>query len=267
MDTDRSLDDVMIRFMTFNIRFDAVADAPGGNRWRDRLDSVRETIARSGPDIVGFQEALRTQLDDLVEAMPTHRGVGKPRDVGETAEYVPLFFDASRFTLEEQGDFWLSPTPEAEGSLGWDTGVTRHCTWVRLEDRASGLRFAVFNTHLDRWGHLARLEATKLIIQRIGLAPHLPAVILGDFNAEEDSEALSLLKAAGFRDTFRQIHPTATDVQTIHHYSDVSGSRKIDYIMCDRHWDVVEADIIRQEACGRLPSDHYPVTARVLLRR
>ncbi|HEX2058913.1 MAG TPA: endonuclease/exonuclease/phosphatase family protein [Actinomycetota bacterium] len=250
-----------IRFMTFNVRFDTIRDAAGGNRWSDRIESVAETLRRNRPDVVGFQEALRTQLHDLTDVLPGYHGVGKPREIGPTAEYVPVFFDVRRFELEEYGDFWLSPTPEVEGSRGWDTDVPRHCTWVRLKEHVSDLRFAVFNTHLDRWGAVARSEAAKVIVARRALAGDVPAVLLGDLNAEEGSEPVETLRAAGFRDSFRELYPDATDVQTVHHYGDLSGTRKIDYVMCDARWRVAGAAIVREEAAGRFPSDHFPVLA------
>jgi endonuclease/exonuclease/phosphatase family metal-dependent hydrolase len=252
-----------IRFMSFNIRFDAPADAPLGHAWGDRAESVVETVRRFDPDIVGFQEALRRQLDDLVAAFPAYRAVGKPREAGEVGEYVPLFFDGRRFDAEEQGDFWLSPTPETEGSRGWDAENPRHCTWATLKGHNGLPPFAVFNTHLDRGGPLARLEAARLIVTRIALAADLPAVVLGDFNAEEASEPLETFRVAGFRDTFREANPEAVDVQTVHHYTELSGTRRIDYVMCDRRWEVVSAGIVREPAAGRLPSDHYPVVAEL----
>lgn len=253
-----------IRFMTFNIRFDTTLDEPLNNRWKDRVDSVIETVRRYGPDVIGFQEALRGQLDDLTDALPEYQGVGKAREVGPTAEYVPVFFDRHRFDLDEYGDFWLSPTPEAEGSRGWDTDVPRHCTWTKLNLRGAETRFAVFNTHLDRWGALARLEAARLIVTRVGVAPELPSVVLGDMNAEEDSEPVQALLDAGLKDSFREIYPDVTDVQTVHHYTDLSGTEKLDYIMCDGRWKVLQAAIVREPAVGRLPSDHFPVVAELL---
>lgn len=255
-----------IRFMTFNIRFDTIRDAPLGNRWSDRIGSVVETFRRFGPDVIGVQETLRTQLDDLTAAFPDYVAIGKPRDVGDTAEYVPLFFDRRRFDEQDHGDFWLSSTPDTEGSLGWDADVPRHCTWARLRDRKTGHRFAVFNTHLDRWGSVARLEAARLIVTRVGVAPDLPAVILGDLNAEENSDVLATFRAAGFRDTFREVYPHESDVQTVHHYTELFGSRKIDYVMCDAHWDIAAAAIIREPAARRLPSDHFPVVAELAPR-
>lgn len=256
-----------VRVMTFNIRFDTVMDEPAGNRWKDRAASVVETVRSFGPDVVGFQEALRSQLADLTASFPDYKGFGKPRDVGDTAEYVPVFVRADRFDIQESGDFWLSPTPRVEGSRGWDTDVPRHCTWARLRDRRAGLRFAVFNTHLDVKGSVARFEAAKVILAEVALAPDLPSVVLGDFNAPEDSEPLEVFRGAAFRDSFRDIHPDASDVQTIHHYFDLSGRRKIDFIMCDRRWEVLDARIVRAPAAGRLPSDHFPVVAELAPRQ
>lgn len=255
-----------IRFMTFNLRFDTVLDAPGRNRWADRVESVIETLDRERPDVVGFQEALRTQFSDLTANLTRHHGLGRPRDLGDTAEYVPLFFRLGRLELQEHGDFWLSPTPDVEGSLGWDADVPRHCTWARLKDTESEAVFSVLNTHLDVKGQTARFEASKLIVEKIARAPRLAAVVMGDFNATEDSAPLETFRAAGLRDTLRVLNPDATDVQTIHHYQDLTGNRKIDYIMCDARWDVMSAAIVRDAAAGRLPSDHFPVVADLVSR-
>lgn len=253
-----------LRLMTFNVRFDTILDADAGNRWTERVASVVETVRRFDPDVVGFQEALRPQLHDLIAALPEHVAVGRPREAGDVGEYVPIFGHRQRLRLLEFGDFWLSDTPEISGSLGWDAHDPRHCTWASFVGPWDDGSFVVFNTHLDRWGALARLEAAKLIVKRIELAGRLPTIVMGDLNAEEGSVVLATLHRAGFRDTFRDAESGATDVQTVHHYREHSGDRKIDYVLCDERWRVLRAGIIREPAAGRLPSDHYPVVAEVL---
>lgn len=254
-----------LRVMTFNIRFDTPLDEPEGHGWRHRRASVVETLHRTTPDIVGFQEVLRSQLEDLRAALPGHRAVGSPREAGDVGEYVPLFFDTARFDAVSCGDFWLSPTPEVEASLGWDAPDPRHCTWAVLEERSSGVHFGVFNTHLDRWGALARVEGARLIVTRTQVAGGLPFLVIGDFNAGETSEPLQALRAAGLVDTYRVIHPDETAVETAHDYGAPGLDEKIDFVMCDSSWRVVDADIVREPAAGRLPSDHYPVVADVEL--
>jgi endonuclease/exonuclease/phosphatase family metal-dependent hydrolase len=73
---------------------------------------------------------------------------------------------------------------------------------VTARERSSGFGFAVFTTHLDRWGTLARLEAARLIVARVTLAPQLPVVVLGDFDAEEESAPLDVCRTSGLRDAF-----------------------------------------------------------------
>lgn len=250
-----------VRVMTFNIRFDTVQDEPAGNRWRDRRDSVVETVRRHAPDVVGFQEALRSQLADLTAAFPRYRAVGRPREAGDVGEYVPLLLDGERFEAVDYGDFWLSATPDVEGSVGWDAPNPRHCTWATLDERVSGQRFAVFNTHLDRWGALARLEGARLIVARTALAGGLPFLVMGDFNAGETSEPLQAFSAEGLVDTFRCVHADATEVGTVHHYQLPALGEKIDFVLCDASWRVHDAGIVREPAAGRLPSDHFPVFA------
>lgn len=254
-----------IRAMTFNIRFDTPEDEPGGNRWASRVKSVVETVRRCAPDVVGFQEALRSQLSDLTSALSEYRAVGRPREAGEVGEYVPLFFNRERFDALDYGDFWLSDTPDVEGSLGWDAPDPRHCTWAVLDDKRTRQRFAVFNTHLDRWGEQARLEGARLIVKRTELTPGLPYLVMGDFNAGESSQPLEALRAAGLADTFRLVHPDATDVATVHDFELHRFSEKIDFVMADSTWHTLDAGIVREPAAGRLPSDHFPVFADVEL--
>jgi len=252
-----------LRLMSFNIRFDNPLDAEIGHGWADRLESVIETVEREAPQVVGFQEAIASQMADLTAVLPAYRSVGKPRQAGEFGEHVPIFFSSERFVLESSGDFWLSSPPEVEGSLGWDARDPRHCTWAVLSDQAGERTFAVFNTHLDRWGENARVEGARLIGGRRTIAGDLPAVVMGDFNATEDSEVLAVLRSVGFRDTYREVHPDETDIATLHHYKTPEPHRKIDFILCDEHWKVLDAAVVRQPAAGRLPSDHFPVTAEL----
>jgi endonuclease/exonuclease/phosphatase family metal-dependent hydrolase len=130
-------------------------------------------------------------------------------------------------------------------------------------DRLTQRRYVVFNTHLDHRGAIARLEAVRIIVARATVAAGIPTILLGDLNADERSEPLKALHSAGLRDSFRDVHPDESDVQTVHHYLSPSGTRKIDYVMCDGGWEVLGAEILREPAAGRLPSDHFPVVAEL----
>jgi len=219
MNADQPASDHAIAFMTFNIRLDTPVDRPLGHGWDVRKKSVLETVRRSLPDVVGFQEALLGQLEDLTEAFPDYAPLGGPRETGPAGEYVPLFVERRRFEIEDHGDYWLSTTPGVVGSLGWDAAVPRHCTWARLRDRRSGALFSVHNTHLDRWGELARLESARLISRRAAESAPVPAVLMGDFNATESDEPLARAPTGGGRcpDRASLRRPVGQPQDRLHH--------------------------------------------------
>ena len=57
-----------LNVMTFNIRFANPAD--GYDYWPNRKNLVASMIRYNEADIVGLQEALRNQLDDLKQLLP-----------------------------------------------------------------------------------------------------------------------------------------------------------------------------------------------------
>ncbi len=249
--------------MSFNIRYGTAQD--GENAWEHRRDLLIETIAAYDPDILGLQEALRFQLDEIGAAFPGYREIGVGRDDGAAAgEYSALLIRRERFTVEESGTFWLSDTPETPGSTSWGNRIPRVCTWAVLEDRSTGRRFAVFNTHLDHESQPSRERSTALILERIGAAAAgLPVLVMGDFNAGEDNPALTPLRSAGFVDTYRVVDTDPAGDGTFGAFRGDSTGAKIDYILTRGGWTVRNADILRRRSGVRDPSDHFPVVARV----
>ncbi|MHC4989970.1 MAG: endonuclease/exonuclease/phosphatase family protein, partial [Planctomycetota bacterium] len=63
-----------LRVMTFNIRYGTADD--GDNRWSNRRELVPAVIEAHEPDVVGLQEALHFQLQELLAALPQFGSVG-----------------------------------------------------------------------------------------------------------------------------------------------------------------------------------------------
>src|SRR5690625_2434080 len=108
-----------------NLRFDTPSDGPSA--WPYRKNDVAKMI---GPvyqvDIVGLQEVLSYQLDDLTERLPYYGWVGVGRDDGhQKGEYSPILYRKDKFDLIATNTFWLSESPETPGSKSWDTSITR----------------------------------------------------------------------------------------------------------------------------------------------
>lgn len=252
-----------VEVMSFNIRYGTADD--GDNGWQFRREFLIELIRRESPHILGLQEAMRFQLDEIRSALPHFAEAGCGRDDGRSGgEYAAILFDTTRFSLRSQGTFWFSDTPSMPGSVSWGNRVTRICTWARLYDVLDGETVDVYNLHLDHESQPSRYRSVQTLIDTIRQrASQSPVLILGDFNAGESNPAVRLLHAAGFSDTYRNAHPLDSLVGTFNAFSGSSRGEKIDYIFTDSKGSLTDAAILRNENRGKYPSDHFPVTAGI----
>jgi endonuclease/exonuclease/phosphatase family metal-dependent hydrolase len=143
--------------------------------------------------------------------------------------------------------------------------MPRVCNWAVFADKeADRARFAVYNTHFDHVGSQARLESARLVVSRVAAHAHMRRVVMGDLNVSERRDAVSVFLEAGFRDSFRVLHPDE-EAHTFHNFRGKGIKRhgKIDYIFCDDRWKVLGASVARDGRHGRFPSDHFPVTAEL----
>jgi endonuclease/exonuclease/phosphatase family metal-dependent hydrolase len=256
----------------------------GEDAWEKRRDLCLSVIRKHSPDVIGLQEALRFQIDEIRAAMPVYGEVGVGRDDGKTTgEYSAILYRTDRFTIASSGTFWFSETPEVIASKTWGNEITRICTWARLIEPDTRAAFTMFNLHLDHRSEPSRRKSAELLAHRILARPDSrePVVVTGDFNCGEKSPAIQFLLGqnaaavegskgvaewTGMRDTFRIVHPHAASVGTFHAFKGETSGEKIDYIFVQPRTEVIDATIDRTSRDGRYPSDHYAVTARVRLR-
>lgn len=269
-----------VRVLSFNIRYGTAND--GAHRWDARRDAVIGTIRDHAPHVLGVQEALRFQLDELARALPDYREIGVGRDDGRSAgEYSAILVDTARFTLLADGTFWYSDTPTVPGSTHWGNRITRIATWVRLVDRAKGDTLRVYNTHWDHESQPSRERSAALLLDRVrsDAGPGDRVLVMGDFNSDEANPAFQrLVMAAGgagtgtigtaarpplLRDTFRARNPDATVVGTFNAFKGDSTAGKIDAILVGADWSVLDAGIDRRRWGALWASDHFAVWAIV----
>ncbi|HPC94248.1 MAG TPA: endonuclease/exonuclease/phosphatase family protein [Sedimentisphaerales bacterium] len=263
-----------LHVMSFNIRYGTADDGP--DRWENRRQQVCELIDRNKCDVIGLQEALRFQIDAIREALPVYAEIGVGRDDGRTkGEYSAILYRTDRLLVAEAGTFWLSDTPEVPGSMTWGNKITRICTWGRFIHKPSRKAFYHFNTHFDHQSQPSREKSAVRLAQRIRDRRHPdPVIVTGDFNAGESNPAVRYLKGdldldgktpIPFVDSFRRLHPEATEVGTFHAFKGTRSADKIDYIFVQPDAEVLEARILYDNVDGRYPSDHFPITARLVL--
>ena len=254
-----------LSIMSFNIRYGTADD--GENRWERRRGQLFDLLKANDPDVIGLQEALHFQIDEILAAVPGYRMVGVGRtDGGQGGEYAAILYRESRLTVRRTGTFWLSDTPDVVRSNTWGAALERICTWAIFDDNR-GAPFYAFNVHFDHVSQPAREKSVTLLLDRVrGRQPALPVVVLGDFNAGEANPATQAMLRT-FRDSFRMRHPDAKEVGTGNQFKlGATGGEKIDYIFVEPATEVLNADIVRTSVDGRYPSDHFPVVARIRFR-
>jgi endonuclease/exonuclease/phosphatase family metal-dependent hydrolase len=251
--------------MTFNLRRASWAD--GRNAWRYRKESAAKAVLAANADVVGTQEGSRAMLLELAELLPGYAWIGEGRRGGARDETNAILYRADRWAPERSGTFWLSETPERPGSRAWGAAFPRICTWAMFRSlREDGVRWAVFNTHLDHISAPARRRGIELVAKRAAdLAEGAPVVLTGDFNAKPGGEVEEALREAGWRNLFDSLPGGATAAGSTFHGFRGGGERgkPIDYIYCKGFREPPEIRVDRARYGGKLPSDHYPVTAKL----
>lgn len=251
----------ILKVGTFNLRMDTPQD--GENAWPHRKEMVKDLLRFFDYDLFGTQEGFSHQLDGILE-LGTYRFIGAGRDDGEQAgEHSAIFYRTDRFKVLDEGNFWLSETPEKPG-LGWDaTCCNRICSWGKFEDVKSGKQFYFFNVHFDHEGVVARRESAHLMIDRIRrIAGDQPVFLTGDFNASPTDEPIRILDGSGFlRDAYKiSKEPPFGPVCTYHGYdSGVKTDERIDYVWVTQNIRIDKYGVLTNTLYGRTPSDHFPV--------
>ncbi|MCA9272217.1 MAG: nuclear transport factor 2 family protein [Phycisphaerales bacterium] len=255
-----------IELMTFNIRYGTADD--GDNVWNNRRDLVTGLIRGELPDVLGVQEALRFQIDEMSEAMPGYAWVGVGRDDGEQAgEFAPILYNTDKLRLLQSGTFWFSETPDVPGSKSYGNSIPRICTWAYFTPyQASNPRpFMVANVHLDHQSDESRLKSmqqVRKLLDEDDLGESYPCFVIGDFNCAPDSAPIATLIGQGWLEALDDDAKTGT----FHGFTGEAGDKRIDMILMPDRCELEESEVITLGGeNGVWPSDHYPVRAIVTL--
>ena len=250
-----------VRWATFNMRLDTPADSL--NNWKYRKERVAQYIQNMKLDVVGTQEVLQNQFNDLKSLLPDFEGVGVARDDGkETGEYSAVFYRKSVFDALDSGTFWLAENPDSVGMMGWDAACVRVATWAKLQHKATGKIVMAVNTHFDHVGKVARRESALLIIRKIKeIVGDRPAVLTGDFNVTDQSEAYNTIVSNEF--VLLDAHKVAEKVggvsYTFHDFDrrEMEKRSKIDFVFVTPQIKVLHSEVT-PEVKEALLSDHNP---------
>lgn len=258
-----------VNVMSYNIRYDNPEDSL--NNWQYRKDRAATAIRFYDADILGTQEVLHNQLEDLKQRLPEYDVIGVGREDGkEKGEYSALWYKKERFELLASGYFWLSETPEVAGSKGWDGACERIASWAKLKDKTSGKEYFALNTHLDHVGVAARREGVGLILDKVNeLSGGLPVIVTGDFNAEPESDVIKHITDAGNPKHLQDARLMSPIVYgpswSFHNFGKIPYDKRplIDYVFVRNDLEVLRYGVLAETEGVEFLSDHAPVLVTV----
>ncbi len=279
---------------SYNIRLSA-GDKGTENAWDERKDDLIALIRNLDLDAFGLQEVRPDQAALIDAAFPDYAKYGEHRGADRVSdEASSIYFRKERFECLKGGTFWLSETPDVPGLKGWGAACPRVCSWALLKDRRTGKIFCFANTHTDHISALARKEGMLLIIRRMKeFAPEgTPIVFTGDHNCMENDEpaqaVAGILKnalyitetpAKGSWRTFngwiwcdKEIGATDALKKSMAErnsdaFIETCNGTRIDYIYVSPGVRVLDYETVCAPRPGKklYHSDHFPITARILL--
>ena len=256
-----------LKVMTYNIKLDYPKE--GENSWANRKPFFINQIKFYEPDAMGVQESMPNQMKDMDSLLPEYDFVGVGRDDGkDLGEYSAIFYKKERLKVLESSTFWLSQTPDKVG-MGWDAVCNRICTYALFEDKLSGEKFWMFNTHFDHVGVEARKNSAILIIQKIKEInqQNYPVILSGDFNMEEDHESIRYITKS-LKDSKKIANLTFGPEGTFNgfHFEE-PVTRRIDFIFVSEAYQVTKYAVLSDNWDLKYPSDHLPVLITLKLKK
>jgi endonuclease/exonuclease/phosphatase family metal-dependent hydrolase len=168
--------------------------------WPERLRLIRTQLAELAPDLLGLQEVLRLSNPPAGLTPEGDQATEIAQGLGYQSAYAPAADYGSGLWF---GNALLSRHPIRESHAialpGAESGEHRALLYALVETPFGAL--PVFVTHLNWKLHHGsiRLAQIRFIVERIfELAPiddqQLPAVLMGDMNAEPDSDEIRYLR-------------------------------------------------------------------------
>lgn len=264
--------------MTFNLRYGTADD--GENSWGNRKSILIETLKQHQPDILGTQESLDFQIEEIKAAFPQWEvfGIGRYHDIdlperpheSMSGESCRIFYDSTKLMLVKEGTFWHSNTPEIAGSMTWGNTLPRITTWGMFQIKKNNRKFVVMNTHYH-WDEPYVTNTSKLILAKWReIAKDLPTILMGDFNLPPTSESHQLFCQQsdnnGFFDPWIDSGKSEQNAGTYNSFTGKKNGDRIDWILATTHFKVKDIQIIYNHISDKYPSDHFPVLAVVNLR-
>ena len=241
--------------------------------WEERLAAIRKEVERLQPDVLGLQEVLVLPEHEFDQAQAIAEGFGYHVAFGRSP-------DAEAYTM---GNAILSRFPITRTFAFALPGTDEHRCLVFAELDSPAGKIPFFSTHLN-W-KFDESDVRQLQVQSIArfvdaCRRDFPAVVVGDFNAEPDSEEIRFLRgltslggrSVHFQDVFGHVgEGPGTTFSLANPYAALlrEPDRRIDYVWVrggDERFrgEPLAARVAFDKPEGEAyPSDHFGVYAEL----
>lgn len=245
--------------MSFNLRY-ATAD-DGRNAWFQRKDILIQTIVQHAPLIVGTQEGLDFQLNEITQALPGFQRIGVSRYGNIHDEHCAILYDYRLIEVVQNGDFWLSETPYQIGSRFASAVFPRIVSWGKFRHKQWTLPFYIFNTHFDHKNEPVRQKSAETVLSQLASIndEHLPIILMGDFNSQRGSKTWQILCDGKLQEVWETVPEFGNSLNYTFHQFSGRNHGFIDWVFYQGPISPIKASILDDNRSGAYPSDHFPL--------
>jgi endonuclease/exonuclease/phosphatase family metal-dependent hydrolase len=246
--------------------------------WEERLAAIRKGLETHAPDILGMQEVLCFPDFDQAKLVAGDKYEVAWGKASENHGYPTGNAILSRWPIATRD---VIPLPNG------GTDEQRSIVYALIDSPYGKIPF--FNTHLN-WklheGHVRQLQVRALAdaVARIAPISGFPPVIVGDFNAEPDSDEIRYMrgltglggKCVYFADAFGIAgEGNGTTFSKRNAFAEPlrEPERRIDYVFVRGPDDAQRGEPIEARVCfaephdGTFPTDHFGVIATITAGR
>lgn len=248
-----------MKVMSINLKNGGITPPVSKKYWKKRLNAFIELIKEENPDMIGTQEMVvkvREELNNLFSCynMP-YKILGKTRARnGSIADEYNAIIVRDTIKVLDTNTFALSKTPLVPKSKFPLDVFPRITTNIETEE------FDFYNTHFDN------LFETNRVLQAACMTnllknyhdPNKSLIITGDFNMGYNTILDNFCKENDLVDITKDMGKTFRENKIL---------PQLDHILVSKNIEVEDIYKYTNSYNGIYPSDHYPIGAKVMIKK
>lgn len=243
------------------------------NKWEDRVQAIVEMVAEECPALMGLQECMANQKDDLDLLLQGYDSFGfGVLDGMSKGPMNAVYYRKDCLKLEDNGCFWYSDSPYEPKTKFENAKHTCCASWAVFSIRRTGRKFFFLNTALDIVAEVRGMQARMILEMMDEYGKGLPCIVVGDFHYKEagtfgtDMNNPSVVLNTRMIDG-RRMSLCSSLVKSANFYGkQKNGNRDFIYYTPDLE-GILFKTIDKEYAGVKYMSDHFPVRNVIRFRK